>query len=224
MTAVTMYDDVNVSLLPAGATAYGAYINGLYANEADVRRRFPTAKIIRISVTATDHRGDCLDIENGDATNEQAPAWFKAVEGKTATSKPWLYTSASNISALVAAMSAAGIRRDRYFIWAAHYTYNAHICGPTCGYPQADGTQWTDKANGRSLDQSLIADYVLPGYKPTPPAKKPPVKKAAPAPNLQPVFRDLHAAANKTRPHTRLWTALHHALQILNPFKKGPRS
>lgn len=185
MSSATMYDDVNVSLLPPGTAVAGGYIGGTWPNAAEIRRKFPRGKVIDIAVSASED-GDCLDVENGDATNVQAPGWFKRRECHTLTPKPWLYTSASNIAALVATMQRAGIARDRYFIWSAHYTYKQHICSPSaCGYPKADGTQWTDKALGRSLDQSLVQTYMLPGFRASAPAKKaptpPPAKKSAPA-------------------------------------------
>lgn len=183
MSTVVMYDDVNVSLLPGGMTTAGGYIGGMWPNAAEIRRKFPKAKVINIAVAASE-AGDCLDVENGDATNAQAAAWFKRRAGHTLTPKPWLYTSASNIEALVAAMTRAGVARNRYFIWSAHYTYKAHICSlAACGYPKADGTQWTDKALGRSLDESLINAYMLPGYHlAVKKAAVAPAKKVAPTP------------------------------------------
>jgi peptidoglycan hydrolase-like protein with peptidoglycan-binding domain len=46
-------------------------------------------------------------------------------------------------------------------LWTAHYGLGAHICGPSsCGALSidADGTQWTSSALGRTLDQSLLTD------------------------------------------------------------------
>lgn len=172
---LAMFDDVNVSLLPPGYDLYAAYADGTYENITAVRTRFPKAHILAIDVRASYRNGDVLDVETGDATPDQAPAWFKAREGHTTTPKPILYTSASQITTLVTAMSKAGIARDRYYIWSAHYTGRPHICGRGCGYPRADGTQWTDKALGRSLDESLMRDYMI-----TKPEPKP---KPAPAPN-----------------------------------------
>lgn len=198
MTAATMYDDVNAGLLPAGTAIAGGYIDGNWPNAADIQKKFPSAKVIRIAVQASDHDGACLDVENGDATNEQAPGWFKAREGHTVTPRPWLYTSASNIAALVATMHAAGIARNRYFVWSAHYTGQPHICGPkTCGYPQADGTQWTDKARGENLDQSLINTYMLPGYKPPTVAAAPVAPK--PAPTAPPSTAGTHPVITDAR-------------------------
>jgi peptidoglycan hydrolase-like protein with peptidoglycan-binding domain len=61
---------------------------------------------------------------------------------------------------VIPALKAAGIGAGEIRLWSAHYTGTAHICGPsTCRElgVSADGTQWTDKAMGRNLDQSLLA-------------------------------------------------------------------
>lgn len=169
--SVVMFDDVNVDLLPAGFDHYAAYADGRYENVAAVRKRFPKANILLIDVRGSYRNGDVLDVEKGDATNADAVGWFRARKGHTHTPKPVLYTSASNVAPLEATLKKAGIGRDEYFIWSAHYTGKAHICSPKeCGYPKADGTQWTSKAMGRSLDQSLMQDYIFA----TPPADKVP--------------------------------------------------
>jgi hypothetical protein len=168
-----MYDDVNVSLIPADAKYIAAYADGRYQNLAEVKKRFPKARIITIDVRGSYHNGDVLDVEPGDASNADAPAWFRARKGKTSTAKPMLYTSASNIAALQNTMTRAGIKRSEYFIWSAHYNGKQHICGEGCSYPRADGTQWTDKSHGRSLDESwmrgrIFKKAVAPTPAPTP--------------------------------------------------------
>ena len=223
MTCVTMYDDVNVSLLPANTAVAGGYIGGNWLNAGEVRHKFPRAKVINIAISASED-GDCLDVENGDAMNAQAPGWFKKREGHTLTPKPWLYTSAGDIAALVATMQRAGVARNRYYIWSAHYTYQAHICSPkACGYPVADGTQWTDKSGGKNLDQSLVNTYMLPGS--TSAANKPapvpaPAKKPAPEPNVTPIISALNTAGRKTKPHSPMWWRIHNAVLALLGRKK----
>ena len=152
-----MYDDVTLSLVPPDARAVGAYINGLYANVREARQRFPHAKIVTISITASED-ADALDIENGDATISEAPAWVRRQHAR-GKKFPILYTSASNVDELVRVLDAAGISRSSYIIWSAHYTFSPHVCGPnTCGAcrTQCEGTQFTDVALGRSLDESML--------------------------------------------------------------------
>lgn len=165
--------------------------------------------MIRISVTASANAGDCLDVESGDATNESAPGWVKMRLGHTATPKPWVYTSASNVANLVAALGKVGIARDKVFIWSAHYTGRPHICSPReCGYPQADGTQWTDKALGRNLDASVISTYMLPNT--TVAARF----VAAPSALILSAVRTLNALGRKAKTHA-VWLRIHNAILTL---------
>lgn len=135
MSNILMFDDVDVSLLPAGYD-YAGYTDGIYANLAEIRARFPGAKILTIAVRSSDV-ADCLDIEPGDATIADCPAWFKHALGAGVT-KPCIYTSVSNVDALVQEMTSAGIPRTAYRLWTAHYGNGQHLCGPTtCGLTNA---------------------------------------------------------------------------------------
>jgi hypothetical protein len=70
------------------------------------------------------------------------------------TPKPVIYCAASTAGQITA-------DRGSYFLWSAHWgQIGKHICGKTvCGYPDADGTQWSD--HGGVWDESLINDYVF---------------------------------------------------------------
>ena len=169
MATILMFDDVDVALLPAGYDAYAGYVDGLYANLTQIKARFPDAHILTIAVRASDI-AECLDIENGDATNAEAPAWFRLALAHGVT-KPCLYTSAGNADALVADMNKAGIARSAYRLWTAHYTNVAHLCGPgTCHECQAsaDATQFTSHAQNKSLDESVCAGGFFTMLTPTP--------------------------------------------------------
>jgi len=112
--------------------------------------------LLSIAVFAHDD-ADCLDVELGDATPAQAPAWVKRQKAP----RPCLYASASVMNLLVATLDRAGIARGSVRLWSAHYKSGEHICGPdTCKLmsARADGTQWTPRARGISLDQSLLHD------------------------------------------------------------------
>jgi hypothetical protein len=66
MDVCTMYDSVDVSKLPADATAYAAYVNGDYANHSEVKARFPKARVFGIDVLGTDWQdASILDYEPG---------------------------------------------------------------------------------------------------------------------------------------------------------------
>ena len=91
-----------------------------------------------------------LDVEPGDATPEEAPAWFDRRPGNRI-----IYCMASMANQVKAVMGG----RD-YLLWSAHYNGVPHICGPgACAYPQADATQWSDKGpRGENVDQSVLSE------------------------------------------------------------------
>lgn len=156
MANLLMFDDVTVSLLPSGYSAYAGYVDGIYANVGAIKSRFPNAHVLAIDVNASNIAANCLDVEPGDATNSAAVSWTKKkLAAKNGT--PVLYTSAGNAQALINALAAAGISRSQYLLWTAHYNGIEHICGSD-SYPKADGTQFTDRALSKSLDESLVSD------------------------------------------------------------------
>jgi hypothetical protein len=154
-----MYDSTNVGTLPPGADAYAGYVQGAFQTFAALKRLFAAsgAHLLSIAVFASGD-ADCLDIESGDATIAQAPGWVKRQLARGAD-RPCLYTSVSNMDALATTLGGAGISRAEVRLWSAHYGQGKHICGPgTCGLTRhaCDGTQWTDAALGRSLDESIL--------------------------------------------------------------------
>lgn len=182
MTVHRILDDVNVSILEehlGNASGVAGYTNGRYANWPAIVAKYGRSNLflLSIDVQAVPSVGaQCLDIERFDAQLSQAPGWFKATQaaGKIARDLRWFpkfYTSAGNVEALIKVMEDAGIKRDEYLVWSAHYTDKAHICGPkVCGYPQADATQWTSSFEGASLDATQAYGYFFAG----PPAVTPP--------------------------------------------------
>lgn len=154
---ITMYDSITVPALPSGAAAYAGYVGGDWPTYVKVRARFPKAHVLSIAISASED-AECLDIEKGDATNGQAPAWFRRQLARNVW-RPVIYTQQSNLGALAATMTAAGIARPAYRLWSAHYD-GLHVCSPhSCDAgATADGTQWTFTALGRNLDQSELDD------------------------------------------------------------------
>ena len=158
---LVMYDNVEVSLFVPGGDAYAGYVNGLYANISAVRAyaKAQGAQVVDISVFAS---GDatCLDVEPGNATPAQAPGWVKRQVAR-GVRRPIVYCSASQMNTVLRYLQGAGISRGQVRLWAAHYGAGRHICGPaTCHLVSVacDGTQWTDRSHGRSLDESALAD------------------------------------------------------------------
>ena len=165
---VVMYDSVDVSQFPPNPQAVAGYVGGHWPTYNELVAKFPNALHLSIAVQASQH-ARCLDVEPGDATPAQAPGWFQG-HADHSQGLPVLYGSASAVNEINTAMQRAGISRDRYLIWSAHYTFHAHICSPqTCGYPPADATQWTDKSGGKNLDESLCADYFFQRHPAPPP-------------------------------------------------------
>ena len=159
MIGIVMFDAVDVSQIPASAPAVAGYVDGRWATFARLPGMFPHAHRLSIAVTSAND-ADCLDIETGDATPADAAGWYQRQKAHGRT-RPCLYASASVMQAgVVPAIEAAGIARSAVRLWSAHYTGSPHICGPSsCGAMSisADGTQWTNQALGRDLDESLLA-------------------------------------------------------------------
>ena len=164
---VVMYDDVNVSLIPKTAPAVAGYIGGRWPTYPKVVSGWPTAKHLSIAV-ASIYNADALDIEPGDAPVSLAAEWVKKqlalrTQGnKYNTTRPVVYTSASWGQNLVNTLEKAGLKYDQDFMWwSAHYdpAKGKHICDPSCGFGikvRAHATQWTDHADNKSLDESLV--------------------------------------------------------------------
>ena len=158
-----MFDAVAVAAIPTDAKAVGCYVGPSVFTCDAVAKRCLKARRVKISQAGMSKTpADVVDIETGDATIGTGTQWLKrklAGEpmGGEAGKVPKVYTSASTLKAFIAYAAAHGVPRSKYRIWSAHYGSGEHICGPdTCGFPQADATQWTDKALGRDLDQSKL--------------------------------------------------------------------
>lgn len=152
-----MFDSVDLAEIPRSAPAVAGYTSGAWPTFNSIVTRWPHAHHLSIAVSAS-HDAECLDIEKGDATPDQAPEWFRRQRARGEV-KPVFYASQSQIAAVIAALDGAGIGRDSYRLWSAHYTRTPHICGPSEGVSwTADATQWTDRALGRNLDESLCVD------------------------------------------------------------------
>lgn len=168
-----MFDSIDPSRIPPGQDDAG-YVDGRWRTFTALHGPHN----LSVAVFASDD-ADALDDEPGDATNAQAGGWVKRELG-LGHWKPCVYTSVSNLPALLAALASAGISRGQVRIWTAHYTYRSHRCTRACNSGLAadfvaDATQWTDRSGGRNLDESTIADNFFA----TPAA-------AAPAPSQPP--------------------------------------
>jgi hypothetical protein len=153
-----MYDSVDVATVPYGAPAVAGYIGGHWPTYDALVKRCPRAKHLAIAIAA-DEGGDALDCEPGDATPDQVVGWVQRAL-RRGVKRPCVYTSVSNMQNLISVLGNAGIKREQVRLWSAHYSGSPHICGQQCGFGltvPVDATQWTDKALGRNLDESLCA-------------------------------------------------------------------
>lgn len=150
------YDSVSVQNIPRDAKAAAFYVDGRYANEAEVKARAPKARYTSIAVFASS-AADCLDIEPGNATIEEAAGWYRKMRELRPRRKPIFYIGAASADELVGALRASGIARDKYILWTAHYGTGKHLCGTgSCPYAKSagkvDATQFT--TNNETLDES----------------------------------------------------------------------
>jgi hypothetical protein len=135
------------------------YVGGRWPTYVPLVHAHPHAHHLAIAVSASED-AECLDVEAGDARPDQAPAWVRRQQAR-GVHRPVLYASVSAMPAVLSALSTAGIPRDAVRLWTAHYTGRPHICTPACGFgfgTTGDATQWTDRALGRNLDESLCSD------------------------------------------------------------------
>lgn len=158
---LTMYDSAYDNQYPPDPPAVAGYVDGRIGsqpNAAWLRTTFPRAHLLTIALDPA-HDADCLDIETGAATPESAAGWY-ARQRARGIARPCFYASASVMQEqIIPVIRAVAIVRTAVRLWSAHYGGGPHVCGPsTCGLMsiEADGTQWTDRAVGRDLDESLL--------------------------------------------------------------------
>ena len=159
---VTMYDstsEMDERVIPANAKAVAGYVGGSWPTFPIEVHRFPHAHHLSIAVNAGED-AECLDIETGDATPAEAPAWFRRQTAR-GVKRSCFYTQRSRVNELVAVLNHAGIHRDEYRLWVAGYlnSRRPHFPGPADGLvTHADACQYDDKALGRNLDVSICED------------------------------------------------------------------
>lgn len=155
---LVMFDSVDLTQLPREAKAVAGYVGGNWPTFIRLKVLFRLAKKVSIAV-ASRYDADCLDIERGDATPGDAPAWVRRQQAR-GEKQPIVYGSVSEMDNILHILAASGISRREVRVWTAHDTDHAHICGPhTCGElhsAEADATQWTDTSRGKNLDESRL--------------------------------------------------------------------
>ena len=156
----TMYDAIYPANIPTDAQMVAGYVDGHWAWTAAEWALFPNAVKVRIAVFPSTNDGHCLDIEVGDATPAQGPAWV--VMRRNAGIDPSVYCNTATWPAVRAAFAAAQVAEPHY--WIAAYPGN----GPNL-YPGSVAHQY---ANPGPVDISVVADY-WPGVDPAPTSAPP---------------------------------------------------
>lgn len=160
-----MEDDTDTTQFTPGCVAYAGYSYGRWANMTKVRAYAASQGARSFAYTGfISHLAgaDALDIEPTLAVASDAPIAYRAGIRK-------FYMSASQTATVKSHLVGAGIDLATCKFISAHYS-GPHICGPkTCGYPQADATQFTDRYMGRILDATLLGPDFWGAPVPTPP-------------------------------------------------------
>ena len=149
MSLIEMQDDTNLSLLHKPVHAWAGYAGGLFPTWHPLDALFPDVPNKSIAVNDQED-ADILDIENGDATPAQFPAWFRRQKAR-GLERPGAYANLSTMPAVMAAARAAGIKDDEYDRWVAHYDGIPEL---NCGLGEK-AKQYTDHGYGRSLDLTV---------------------------------------------------------------------
>lgn len=167
-----MYDSVNANNLPVNGDFYAGYVAGNWPNFIEISKKFPKKRVVSIAVQA-DEDAQVLDIEQGDATADQAPAWVVRMR-KAGRKRPTIYTSRANVPAVMAALDAAKVPHPDF--WVADWTGAEH------SVPGAVAVQYMSTPE---YDKTCITDRYWPDVKPHLPMRV--VHKA-----LKPVRKIVH--------------------------------
>lgn len=154
-----MYDAIdprNIPVLPQMVAGYvdgkwptiNGYTNDLGVYIPPLAELFPKAVIVTIAVFA-DGVADVLDVENGNATPQQAPGWAKRMRalGKI----PTVYCSQSLWPTLISQFQQQGVTLPQW--WVANYD------GLASAITGAVAHQYTDNAPDNLFDTSVVGDY-----------------------------------------------------------------
>jgi hypothetical protein len=140
-----MYDACNYLNIPKGVMAAG-YLNGICKWPAAAWVKFPQA--VQICTNPILNIGVVLDVETGDATPQNAPAWV--AKRRAAGVDPTVYMNASTWPAVIAAFKADGVTEPHY--WVAHYDGIATI-------PAGAIAKQYRNSVAPGYDLSIVADY-----------------------------------------------------------------
>jgi len=172
--SIAMPDSIHVEDLPPGYPAYLGYVDGRYVTAPDLRKAFPAAHILELTVTGATLECDGVDSEKQDLTAAGAADWTARKLASSPRFQPVIYASVLGepgygMHDVLRELSIRSIPRSRVRLISAHYKWRTggfakHICGPgTCNLisPAMDGTQWADDypgVSGHLIDMSVLRD------------------------------------------------------------------
>lgn len=154
----TMYDSTTPEhSIPASAAMVAGYVGGEWPNYSDICARWPDAVHVSIAVNAGED-AQVLDVETGDATPADAPAW--AARQRARGQDPSVYCNTSTWPAVEQAFNSAEAALPHW--WRADYNGQPALeMGEVAHQYRSDTAQ--------NLDYSVVADY-WPGVDPPPTA------------------------------------------------------
>lgn len=153
-----MYDAVDANDVPNDGRfdLLAGYVDGLYRSYVPLQHRFPGFTVVSIDVLNHPGTGQVLDIEKGDATPAEAPAWFDA-SVRAGIVRPTLYYSTSDHLEIVRLMGSR-----KFDNWVASYGVsqprdnNGNVIHPTAWQKIDHGP------NGENIDISEVYDPFWP--------------------------------------------------------------
>ena len=172
-----MFDAVTAKNIPATAKMVAGYVDGKFKWSAADWLRFPHAIKVRIACFAHTNDGVVLDVEDGNATPAQAPAWV--VMRRVAGVDPTVYCSYGDLGHTWALVINEFHRQK---VHEPHYWIAAYPGNGAQLYP---GTVAHQYANNSKFDTSVVDDY-WSGVDPKPVPKPVPVP-IPPVPYVPPV-------------------------------------
>lgn len=137
------------------------YVDGLYAWSSSDWDYHKGSVQVRICISPATYYANVIDVENGDATADQAASWvaWQRKGGRL----PGVYFSRSLFGTVNAAMERAGLTSSDWTVWAADWTGQEHILAGTYATQYADSVM-----TKHHYDLSAVADY-WPGVDAAPP-------------------------------------------------------
>lgn len=168
----TMWDSTTAGDIPAAATMVAGYVDAHYAwSAADwAHWRDAGARLVRIAAWPSTNAGDVLDVETGNATPLEAPAWVTM--RRAAGADPTVYCNTSTWPQLLAAFDRLGTARPHW--WLAEYAASQARIAQLLALPGVVAVQYADEAlTGGHYDLSAVADH-WPGVDPEPEPSPPP--------------------------------------------------